>query len=95
MKDIPIDSQIENMLKLHTFIIAIVIRNAMEDFHCKHLSDEQMAELNPLIRNAVYTALYASHLSEKSEKWENYIEYQRSMIPPYWEKPKLLDGLKE
>lgn len=95
MKDTPIDSQTESMLKFYTFFVAMVIRNAMEDFHCEHLSDKQMTELNPIIRNAVYTALYASHCSEKSEKWQKYIEYQRSMIPPYWEEPKLLDGLKE
>jgi len=29
-----------------TKYVAIVVRNAMEDFHCKHLSDEQMKELN-------------------------------------------------
>jgi len=31
-------------------VIAMAVRNAMEDFHHKHLSDEQMAELNPIIR---------------------------------------------
>jgi len=39
--------------------MAIVIRNAMEDFHCEHLSDEQMKRLNPIIRNAVCTAFHA------------------------------------
>jgi hypothetical protein len=47
-----------NKLDLSTkasLIIAMHIRNEMEDFHCKHLSDEQMQEkLNPLIRQAVY-----------------------------------------
>jgi hypothetical protein len=44
-------------------IIAVVVRNSMEDFHCKYLSDAQMKELNPLIRNAIYTALV--NLNEK------------------------------
>src|SRR5262245_60252351 len=39
--------------------VAMVVRNALEDFHCRHLSDEQMKELNPLIRNAICTALHA------------------------------------
>ena len=30
--------------------IAMVVRNAMEDFHCEHLTDEQMMELNPIVR---------------------------------------------
>jgi hypothetical protein len=39
--------------------IAMVIRNATENFHSKYLSDSQMKELNPIIHNAVVTALYA------------------------------------
>ena len=26
--------------------IAMVVRNAMEDFHCEHLTDDQMKQLN-------------------------------------------------
>src|SRR5687767_7876176 len=46
--------------------IAIVVRNAMEDYHVKHLSDEQMKELNPIIRNAIATALHAFNHYEQS-----------------------------
>jgi len=35
----------------------MVVRNATEEFHAEHLTDEQMRELNPIIRNAIYTAL--------------------------------------
>jgi len=52
------DKMIQEGMKSKSKYIAMVIRNAMEDFHCKHLSDTQMKELNPLIRNAIYTALY-------------------------------------
>lgn len=37
--------------------IAYYIRNAIEDFHVEYLSDEQMRQLNPLIRNAIYSFL--------------------------------------
>ena len=37
----------------------------MENFHTKHLTDAQMKELNPVIRNAVYTALYTMQYLEK------------------------------
>ncbi len=37
--------------------IAAYVRCFMEDFHCKHLTDAQMKELNPIIRNAIYTFL--------------------------------------
>jgi len=34
-------------------LIAAYVRNNIEDFHCKYLTDAQMKELNPLIRNAI------------------------------------------
>lgn len=37
--------------------VAYYIRNGIENFHVNYLSDEQMRELNPLIRNAIYTFL--------------------------------------
>ena len=74
--------------------IAIVVRNAMEDFHIKHLSDEQMKELNPIIRNAIYTALYAYDKQEKSKKAKEFISYNLSMIPEHWEEPELMVNLE-
>ena len=75
--------------------IAIVVRNAMEDFHCKHLSDEQMKELNPIIRNAIYTAIYAYEASEKSNTIKGFVEFHLLSIPKYWEEPELLDSFRE
>lgn len=37
--------------------IAVHIRNGIEDFHWKYLSDDNMREINPRIRNAIYTFL--------------------------------------
>ena len=70
--------------------ISIVVRNAMEDFHHAHLSDAQMKELNPIIRNAIYTAIYAFETCERSKKSEGFVRESMSMIPPYWEEPQLL-----
>ena len=64
----------------------------MEDFHTKHLSDAQMKELNPLIRNAVYTALYTIQYFEKSDKAKTFLNHQASMIPDYWEEAELIGG---
>ncbi len=36
-----------------SLLIAKYIRDKMEDFHSKHLTDEQM-ELNPIISQAIY-----------------------------------------
>ena len=72
--------------------IAMVIRNAMEDFHCEHLADDQMKELNPIVRNAVCTALHAFNNYEKADAAARFVDYNFRMIPKYWESPELLDG---
>jgi hypothetical protein len=82
-------------LKLAAAVTAMVVRNAMEDFHCEHLTDEQMAELNPIIRNAIYTALYVIHHTETEPWCQRYFERHLKMIPPYWEDPELLAGARE
>ena len=72
----------------------MVVRNAMEDFHCQHLTDEQMKELNPIIRNAIYTALYAIHNGDDEPWCQRCFEHHLKMIPPYWEAPELLEGTR-
>jgi hypothetical protein len=71
--------------------IAMVIRNAMEDFHCDHLTDEQMKELNPIIRDAVCTALHAFNNYENADAAARFVDFNFRMIPKYWEAPELLD----
>lgn len=73
-------------------VLAIVVRNAMEDFHCRHLSDAQMKELNPIIRNAICTGLHALEFRKVSGTARAYIDYHVAHIPKYWEKPELLPG---
>lgn len=41
----PVASDLE--LKVSAMIIAMLLRNAIEDFHCAHLTDAQAEELNP------------------------------------------------
>ena len=71
--------------------IAMVVRNAMEDFHHKHLSDEQMKELNPIIRNAICTAFHAFQNYEKSDVDKKFVNFHIRSIPKYWERPVLID----
>ena len=71
--------------------MAMVVRNAMEDFHCKHLSDEQMKELNPIVRNAICTALHAFLNDDNSVVNERFVDFHVRSIPRYWEKPALID----
>ncbi len=87
----------ESSIKAEEFAtyIAIVVRNAMEDFHINHLSDEQMRELNPIIRNAIFTALYASENYKQSVGAKKFVNFHLKIIPNYWEQPKLTDEFLE
>jgi predicted DNA-binding protein YlxM (UPF0122 family) len=71
--------KIRKMYNFYAKLIAANVRNNMEDFHCKYLSDTQMKELNPLIRDAIYTAMV--NMTEKPE----YINHYHQHVPPYWE----------
>lgn len=61
--------------------LAAYVRYNLEDFHSKHLSDEQMRELNPLIRNAIFTML--EDIAE--ERYFKISELLRLNLPDYWE----------
>lgn len=39
-------------------LVAMFLRDRIEDSECEHLSDDQMPILNRLIGDAIYTALY-------------------------------------
>lgn len=83
------------VLKQVTRIIAIVVRNNMEDFHAEgNLSDEQMARLNPLIREGTFNALFAIAHCDKDDSLKKYIDYHLQSIPDYWEDPELIDKLQ-
>ncbi len=71
-------------------MIAMTVRNNMEDFHCEHLLDDQMKELNPIIRNAIYTTLHALKNYAKSDGARAFCNFQKQLIPDYWEAPKLM-----
>lgn len=48
-----------NTLKRFAMILARYVRNNIEDFHVAYLSDKQMKELNPLIREGIFNSLFA------------------------------------
>ena len=76
-----------------SLITAMYVRNEMETFHCRHLSDEQMKELNPIIRQAIYNMLRYVNIATYSKNIDetitaaDVIEFQVHSIPDYWELP--------
>jgi hypothetical protein len=81
-------------------VLAMEVRNSMEDFHVKHLTDEQMRELNPIIRNAIFSALVLLECAgEESDRERNQnalvgVSRLLTMIPEYWEEPELNDDVR-
>lgn len=57
------------------------VRYHMEEFHGKHLSDEQMRELNPIIRNAIFTMLE----DMSNGRYFKISGLLRHNLPDYWE----------
>jgi hypothetical protein len=98
-KEVLMDAQrrVEDVdcLRMQATFIAIVVHKAMEDFRVKHLSDEQMKELNPIIKNAIFTALYAEETLCQSERSKEFLKYHWELIPPSWQEPELLNGFEE
>lgn len=86
------DPVLENETRQFATCIAMVIRNAMEDFHCQHLSDEQMRQLNPIIRNSVATALHALDHYSRVGAARRFVDYHCRSVPDYWEPAQLLEG---
>ncbi len=87
-KEKPKASRTTQDLAMYT---AMVVRNAMEDFHHEHLSDEQMKELNPIIRNSICTALHAFLNDENCDVNKKFVDFHVRSIPKYWERPVLID----
>jgi len=78
--------EIKEMYNLYAKLIAAAVRNNIEDFHIKYLSDAQMKELNPLIRNAIYSALI--RLYEDPD----YATFLAQYVPAYWEDCEFIQG---
>jgi len=81
-------------IQADAMVIAMAIRNEMEAFHKAHLTDDQMRMLNPIIRNATYTALVALKYLGKNKSCTDFVQFQLELIPPYWEPPTLVKGVQ-
>jgi hypothetical protein len=77
-------------------VIAMHVRNEMEDFHVQHLSDAQMKELNPIIRGAIYETLRYLYFLRKGPNKQRLVAIQNIhflflLLPDYWEAPDLTE----
>ena len=88
----PLDK--ETMLR--AMVLAMGVRNAMERLHGggieNSLTDAQMAQINPLVRNAIATGLHAEKHYHHKRAARSYLDFQQMLIPEYWEPAELLDS---
>lgn len=75
-----------NPKQQHVMVVAMYLRNAMEDFHVKHLSDEQMAELNPIIRQTLFDVMTIIE-DDDVDRQADSMGCLVGMISPYLEVP--------
>ena len=54
------------------------------------MTDEQMRILNPIVRNALATALHARTNYHRHRPARAYLDFQAQLVPDYWEPPELL-----
>ncbi len=94
MKDLP--NEAKEALQTWAKVIAMHVRNKMEDFHSQHLTDDQMKELNLIIRNAIYETLRQLFFLKKGTKKQRLVAIQNIhylflTLPDYWEAPDLTE----
>jgi hypothetical protein len=95
MKDLP--KKAKGALQAWAKVIAVHVRNEMEDFHCEHLSDAHMKELNPIVRKAIYEALRQLYFLKKGTKQQRLVAAQGVhhlllLLPKYWEDPDMTEA---
>lgn len=81
-------------LKRLASMLALAVRNEVEDFHSHNTeqtikdTDKYMPEFNNLLRNAVYTGLYAILDTDDDPRAKQYAAFI-ARVPEYWEEPEL------
>jgi hypothetical protein len=71
----------------NALVVALLVRNALEDFHAANLSNAQMKELNRLIRYTLYEAITQIEVMAGTPEGEEFLAWVVTRIPDYWEIP--------
>lgn len=80
-------------LQRETLILAMIVRNGLEDFHVQHLSDSQMKDLSQIVRQSLFDGLsLIAHIRSLKENAApeaiRALAFEISLIPDYWEIPE-------
>ena len=85
-----ISKKIKDSFKLHSKVLALSVRNELEDLHSDGtLPQGKMKEINTIIRDSIYSTLLLSYKAKNGDKEsEKILKFLFSSIPDYWEEPK-------
>jgi hypothetical protein len=61
--------------------------------HRGNLTEALLPELNTRIRDELYTALYTMEYAGDDRQCDRLVEMKTRGTPPYWEAPKLWEGV--
>jgi hypothetical protein len=93
---------VEESLQAWTKLIAMPVRNELEDIHCRHISDELMPDINRAIRRGIYLSLRNLFLLMEAKHVDDYDRAKAFLwfllmgIPDYWEDAEMTrDDLAE
>jgi hypothetical protein len=93
--------RLSEAIRSEATLLAMTVRNALEgtlhggELGDLSLTDEQMAILNRVVRDAAATALHAKAHYLTSNAARQYLDFQAMLVPGYWEPPELLDDYVE
>jgi hypothetical protein len=92
----------EESLQAWTKLIAISVRNELEDIHSRHISDELMPDINRAIRRGIYLTLRNLFILTNAKHVDDYnrakalIWFLLMVLPDYWEDTEMTpDDLAE
>jgi hypothetical protein len=76
--------------KHYSKLLALSVRNQLEGLHSEGvLPQENMKEINTIIRDSIYSGLILFHKANLGdEKSKQILSFIRLSLPDYWEEPK-------
>lgn len=85
----------QDVMKTASMIIAQILKDELEDFRIKHIPKETTPELDDLIKNGIYNALFSLVNSDIDNSCLSNITDAMVKIPSYWEAPQLHSDLAQ
>jgi hypothetical protein len=91
VKHVRINPTADESLQAWTKVIAISVRNELEDIHSRHISDDLMPDLNRAVRRGIYLALRNLFILTNAKHTDDYVRakvllwFHLMSLPDYWE----------